>query len=102
MFHENNPSFDTVSHFPHDYVTVTVDEIIHDYFEVQDKKGYPPVVIGNPITKGEVTQLLQYLLDHDVIYTYDLSEIFNDPLNKDDELYDVLEYDHEIRCLKIF
>ena len=112
IFHENNPSFETISTFPHDYVTLTVGEIIDEYLEIQDKKGYIyvtmdkkgyiPVVIENPITKGQLMQIMKYLLNHDVFYTYDLSEIFDDPLKIDDELYDILEYDHEIRCLKIF
>ena len=102
IFYDFHPTFETISYFPHDYVILTVGEIIYAYFEVQEKKGYPATVIGNPITKGEVMQLMQYLLNHDVIYTYDLSEIFDDPLNIDEECYDVLDYGYEIRCLKIF
>ena len=102
IYHENNPSYNSITHWPHDNVKLTVNELIEEYKDIVYKKGLIPPRISYPITKYDMECVLQYLLDHDVIYTYNVGELFDDPANKKKEYDDVMEHDYTIKCLKIY
>ena len=102
VFHENKFGFDTIQHWPHDNLKVTAAELIKEYEQIVYKKGLIPTGIFPPITKGDLESVLQYLLNHDAIYTYNVGDLFNDPSHKKDEYYDVLDSDFEMNVLKVY
>ena len=102
VFHENKFGFDTIQHWPHDNLKVTAAELIKEYEQIVYKKGLIPTDGFCPITKGDLESVLQYLLNHDAIYTYNVGDLFNDPSHKEDEYCDVLDSDFEMNVLKVY
>jgi len=102
VFHENNFSFDSIQCWPHDNIKLTIVELIKEYEQIVCKKGLIPAGIFPPITKGDLESILQYLLNHDAIYTYNVGDLFNDPSHKEEEYCDVLDSDFEINVLKVY
>lgn len=102
VYHENNFSFDSIQWWPHDNLKVTAAELIKEYEQIVYKKGLIPTDGFCPITKGDLESVLQYLLNHDAIYTYNAGDLFNDPSHKEDEYCDVLDSDFEMNVLKVY
>ena len=102
VYHENNFSFDSIQWWPHDNLKVTAAELIKEYEQIVYKKGLIPTDGFCPITKGDLESVLQYLLNHDAIYTYNVGELFDDPSHKEDEYCDVLDSDFEMNVLKVY
>ncbi len=102
VYHENNFSFDSIQWWPHDNLKVTAAELIKEYEQIVYKKGLIPTDGFCPITKGDLESVLQYLLNHDAIYTYNVGELFDDPSHKEDEYCDVLDSDFEVNVLKVY
>ena len=102
VYHENNFSFDSIQWWPHDNLKVTAAELIKEYEQIVYKKGLIATDGFCPITKGDLESVLQYLLNHDAIYTYNVGELFDDPSHKEDEYCDVLDSDFEVNVLKVY
>ena len=102
VYHENNFSFDSIQWWPHDNLKVTAAELIKEYEQIVYKKGLIPTDRFCTITKGDLESVLQYLLNHDAIYTYNVGELFDDPSHKEDEYCDVLDSDFEMNVLKVY
>lgn len=101
IYAENLLTYDDLNRLPHEYVEVSLDDIVRMHIDLRHKQGLPDNYLNWYPTKKNIRRILSDLMLNDVIMSYAVEDLFED-ITDTKEWNKVMDPYDTVRVLKIF